>query len=422
MFKDIYEKYIEGEKLTDEEHELLLEFLQEDYALTEDLQRQLYIEELIEQAVDDKKSEDAFIAALEKRISKLNQKRNRQNSQTAILAKEKRKKAFLKHSKEKSIVPFVILTLVACLIISFVVAFAILDSDKPEPGFVERSNLYIQDIKGTVYIIRKGKKSSLKNGDYLQKGDKILNHSNQTCKLFFISEKTSISIKAKSELFIKSGIEKKNNIKEFYIYRGSELFDVAKQQPTNKFIISTETSKTEVIGTKLEVSKEKIIVFEGLVKVTNKMNNDVAYVPGNHGFEVKKSAYPSIKSISDNRPEVLSYSLIDAMKDKAIDSHNYLTNSVVLKAEELPNAISMRINISNPNNISFVRSILKDSKNRVLFNLDEEVQPYSMTGDMPDQKDYKKWNWSKGKYFLEVEVYNKKQKLSDTASLSITID
>jgi hypothetical protein len=424
--KDLIEKFIEEEALTDEERETLLKALTDNYELTDELQTNLYMDELLEQALDDEKTGDVFIAKLKERINneKIASKKKTLNRSSSSKKRSHKSITVIPPKKKPSLLPVYIGAVAACLIISLVVAFYIMNqqnnSNSPFKNG-DSSNLYVQDIKGSVNITRDGQTNILKEGDFILKGDIISSESSSTCKLYFISEKTVVSIMSDSQLKIGSEISKDTSQKIFFINKGRVGFDVAKQADGTDFLIKTGKSSSRVIGTRLEVSQNKVSVFEGLVRVDCLEAKQTIDLPGNHFVELKGASYPNIKSISGERPEILGYSLIDARKDQLVNVYERLQSGIILKKEDIPKYISIRINVSNNQKISHVNAVLKDSAGDILFKKKEEFLPHSMAGDTTKKGDYEEWDAPAGQYILEVTIFNKSNKKTDHSSLIFTI-
>lgn len=446
--KDLTEKFVEG-SISDNECEALFAELNHNSELTDELQQNLYMDELLEQSFIEEKSAENFLANL---TEKLKEENRQKKGRTGKFSKQSTGKfnkistgKFSKQStgqykkpviKKKSQAPILIFSAIAaCFAVGFTLIVLNNNASDSSPTLSSNSNntpevnsnLYIQDIKGTVNINRDGKTMALKDGDFILKGDTLSAQEESTGSLYFISEKTKITLNPESEFSIESDISKTESNKTFNVKKGRVSFDVAHQKDGFNFSIKSNKANSRVIGTRLEVNtlsdSTTVKVFEGLVRVKNKLTSETIDVPGNHYVNIMDSAFPNVCSISGKAPKVIGFSLVNAESDKLVKDFENLKDGIVLKRSQIPQSLSIRINASNNDRIHGVKTQLRNSNGKIIgFNISkyEKVLPYTMTGDKV-AGDYEGWIPTPGEYILEVQVFNLKQVEADSASFTFTI-
>ena len=442
--KDLTEKFVEG-TISDAECEALFAELNHNSEMTDELQQNLYMDELLEQSLVEEKSADNFLANLTERLKEENrQKKIRTGSfskastgkfNKASTGKFNRlssgtyKKPNMKKKKRNSQAPILIFSAIAaCVAVGFTILLVNNKENSPSVASTNiNSNLYVQDIKGTVSVKRNGKLTNLKDGDFIFKGDQLSSADNGTASLYFISEKTKISLKSGSRFSIDSDISKSEANKVFNVQQGRVYFDVAHQQDGFHFSIKSSKANSRIIGTRLEVNtlsdSTTVKVFEGLVRVKSKLSGDIIDVPGNHYVNIMDDTFPNLRSISGKAPKVTSFSLVNAETDKLVEGFEILKDGIILDQTQIPQKLSIRINASNNERIHGVRTQLKDSNGKIIdFNMTnfEKILPYTMTGDKI-AGDYQAWEPKPGEYILQVDVIDIKKKKTDSASLTFTI-
>ena len=434
--RDLTEKFVEG-SISDNECEALFAELNHNSELTDELQQNLYMEELLEQSFVEEKSAENFIANLTEKLKEENrQKKSRSGSFNKLstgrfnkINTGKHRRPLVKAKKKKSQAPIIIFSAIAAC---FAVGLTIIVLNKGTSTSVAStpevsSNLYIQDIVGTVNLNRNGKTIALKDGDFILKGDSLSASTGSTGSLYFISEKTKIVLNPESKFSIDSDVDKSEKNKAFTVNKGKVLFDVAHQIDDYNYTIKSGKADAKIIGTRLEVNSQEnastIKVYEGLVRVSSKLSGDTVDVPGNHYVNIADNSFPNIRTISGNKPKVIGFSLVNAKSDKIVKGFEILKDGIVLNRSDIPQALSIRINASNNERIHGVKTSLKDSKGKIVqFTAGnyEKILPYTMTGDTI-AGDYKEWIAASGEYILEVEVFDLKKKKTDTATLTFTI-
>ena len=446
--KDLLEKFVE-EEISEAETLDLFQELNSNSEMTDELQHNLYMNELMEQSFKEERSANVFIENLTERIQEENKSIKMRTGKFNKLNSGTYKKPVSKKKKKKSPAPILIFSAIAaCLAIGLTVlavknqnssvssgtSTADASTSRTTPTELSSispevsSNLYIQDVKGLVTVKRKGQTFKLKNGDFILKGDVLATGQKGAGSLYFISEKTKIILRPKSEFSIESKIDKTEQNKIFHVLKGRAYFDVAHQQDGANFSIKSTMADSRIIGTRLEVSSlsdsTTVKVFEGLVRVKSKLSGDIVDVPGNHYVSILDSSYPIIRSINGKVPKVIGFSLVDARSDKLAKGFEILKDGIILKRSQIPEFLSIRINTSNSEYIDGVRTLLKDSKGELIefkgSTKYEKFLPYTMTGDkIPG--DYNEWEATPGEYILEVEVYNLTHFRADSETLTFTI-
>ena len=429
--KHLIEKFVE-EEISEAETLDLFQELNSNSAMTDELQQNLYMDELMEQSFKEDKSADVFLKNLTNRIQEENKSVKMRTGKFNKLNSGSYKKPIIKKKKKSSPAPILIFSAIAACL---AVGLTILVVKNENTGTVSSgsaapnvsSNLYIQDINGNISVTRNGQSHKLKNGDFILENDVLTADNNSSGSLYFISEKTTITLRPKSKFSIDSKIDSAEKDKVFNVLKGRVYFDVAHQELGHNFSIKSSKADSRIIGTQLEVStladSTTVKVFEGLVRVKNKLSGDIVDVPGNHYVNILDASFPDIQSISGNVPKVLGFSLVDARSDKLAKGFENLKDGMVLKKSDIPQFLSIRINTSNSKHIHGVRSVLRDSDGRIVeFNVTkyEKILPYTMTGDKI-LGDYHEWEAPPGKYKLAVEVFNTYQTRTDTATLKFTV-
>ena len=432
--KDLTEKFVEG-SISDNECEALFAELNHNSELTDELQQNLYMDELLEQSLIEEKSADNFLANLTEKLKEENrQKKARTGKFNKMSTGKFNKLATGKHKiqvikkKKKSQTPiFIFSAVAACLAIGLTIVVLNKPSSKPMNVAEINSNLYIQDIDGTINLKRNGKTLPLKDGDFILKGDILTADKTSTGSLYFISEKTKILLKPESKFSIESDISKSERNKVFNVQKGRVYFDVAHQKDGSNFAIKSTKGNSRIIGTRLEVNTQSdsttVKVFEGLVRVTNKLSGEIINVPGNHFVNIMDDSFPNVQTISGKVPKVIGFSLVNAESDKLVKNFEIIKDGAILEKSQIPQSLSIRINASNNEYIHGVSTKLKNSQGKMInFNVGkyEKVLPYTMTGDKVPG-DYYGWEATPGEYILEVEVININKQKTDSASLTFTI-
>ena len=424
--KDLIEKFIEG-SLSEKESSALFEELNHNSELTDELQKSLYMDELLEQSFNEEKSDEVFIAELTEKLKDENrQVKQRSGKFNKLNTNKVRRVKPVKRKKSSS--PILIFSAIAaCLAVGLTILILSKSSpnDQGTQGQQISSNLYIQDIKGTVSINRNGNISNLQDGDFILKGDVLSAGSNSTGSLYFISEKTKVILNSNSKFSIDSDIGKDEKHKVFDVMHGRIYFNVAHQNPGFSFTIKSGKADSKVIGTRLEVNSDSqastVKVFEGLVRVTSKIANQVVDVPGNHMVNIADDSFPNVQSITGKRPQVLGFTLVNAKSDTIITGYEVLKDGTILKKAEMPRYLSIRINASNYERVDGVRATLRNSKGNLVFpSKYEKVLPYTMTGDTI-AGDYNEWEPAPGEYILDVDVFDLNRNKTDSSSLTFTI-
>lgn len=427
--KDLIEKFIEG-SLSEKESSALFEELNHNSELTDELQKSLYMDELLEQSFNEEKSDEVFIAELTEKLKEENRQGKQRSGKFNKLNTNKVRRVKPVNRKKSSSPILIFSAIAACMAVGLTILILSKSSknDRRTQGPQISSNLYIQDIKGSVSINRDGKMIELSDGDFILKGDLLVTDSAGKGSLYFISEKTKIIINPDSEFHIESDISKSEQNKVFNVQKGRVYFDVAHQKDGYNFKIKSGKADSRIIGTRLEVKNlsdsTTVKVFEGLVRVKNKLSGDIVDVPGNHYVNIMDSNFPDIRSINGNTPRILGFTLIDATSDKNVEGYEILKDGIILDKTEIPPFISIRINASNNQNVDGVRNTLKDSEgNEITFMKGakyEKILPYTLTGDsIPG--DYNKWEPKPGEYTLESTVHNSNKVKTDSKTLTFII-
>lgn len=425
--KDLTEKFVEG-SISDNECETLFAELNHNSELTDELQQNLYMDELLEQSFNEEKSADNFIANLTEKLKEENRQKKARTGKFNKLNTTKQRRPSYKPKKKKSAAPIYIFSAIAaCVALGLTIivlnnkSVSTNTSSAPEIS----SNLYIQDIVGTVNLKRNGKTIPLKEGDFILKGDSLSASTGSTGSLYFISEKTKIVLNPESRFSVDSEVDKNEKNKVFTVVDGRVLFDVAHQKEGFNYTVKSSKADSKIIGTRLEVSNENnastVKVFEGLVRVNSNLSGDIVDVPGNHKVQITDTTFPNVQSISGNRPKVLGFSLVNAKSDKIIPGYEILKDGAILEKSKISEFISIRINTSNYERIFGVEVRLKDSNGNMAYPKKfEKVLPYTMTGDTI-AGDYNEWEAPPGEYLLEVDVLNNRRQKIDSTSLTFTI-
>lgn len=427
--KDLIEKFIEG-SLSEKESSALFEELNHNSELTDELQKSLYMDELLDQSFNEEKSEDVFISELTEKLKEENRHIKQRTGKFNRLNTNKIRRVPPKKRNKPSSLILIFSAVAACFAVGLTILILSKSStDSPRaPGQQISSNLYIQDIKGSVSVNRDGKMVELSDGDFIIKGDLLVTDSASKGSLYFISEKTKIIINPDSEFHIESDISRSEQNKVFNVRKGRVYFDVAHQKDGYNFKIKSGKADSRIIGTRLEVKNlsdsTTVKVFEGLVRVKSKLSGDIVDVPGNHYVNIMDFNFPDICSINGNTPRILGFTLIDATPDKIVEGYEILKDGIILDKTEIPQFISIRINASNNLNVDGVRNTLKDSEgNEITFMKGakyERILPYTLTGDSVPG-DYNNWEPKPGEYTLESTVYNSKKVKTDSKTLTFII-
>ena len=129
-------------------------------------------------------------------------------------------------------------------------------------------------IQGLVEIIPSGNKKfvELKPGTILSDGDKLRTGSSGFAAIIFIDDKSTLKLKANSEVVITGQRSAKRIAKKINIDSGTVRASVNKQN--TEFVIQTPTSVASVKGTDFwivtdPVSGDQIICVEGIVGLVN---------------------------------------------------------------------------------------------------------------------------------------------------------
>lgn len=428
--KHLIEKFVE-EEISETEILDLFQELNSNSEMTDELQQNLYMDELMEQSFKEGKSADVFLKNLTERIQEENKAVKMRTGKFNKLSSGSYRKPVIKKPKRKAPAPILIFSAIAACFAIGLTVLVVKSSESTAPGSstapAVSSNLFIQDIKGTVNVNRAGSTMELKDGDFILKGDVLTAGANSSGTLNFISEKTRIIMNSESEFAIESEIQKTETNKVFNVQKGRVYFDVAHQKDGFNFLIKSTMADSTIIGTRLEVKAQKdsttVKVFEGLVRVRSKFSGDVVDVPGNHYVNIMDASFPNICSISRGTPKVIGFSLVNARSDKLVEGYEILKDGIVLEQSQIPAYLSIRINTSNSDHIEGVKTRLIDSKGQIVtFNVSnyEKVLPYSMTGDKITG-DFFEWKPDPGEYILEADVINLRGMKTDSASLTFTI-
>ena len=223
MKKDSIEKYIE-ESLSEEERDDFFHKLNHDSELIDELQVNLYMDDLLEQASNPERSEGAFL----KKLTKAIEEQNQDSAPKKISSKKfKKVKSSRRKRRSKSPVPFLtITTIAACLVTCFTLLVISNSSSKGSNVAKHNSNLYIQDIEGEVFVTRNNKKSQLKDGDYIFEDDFISTGNSGKASLRYLSENSTAKIKPNSALSIMTNTDKSELDKVLFVKRGRVSFDI----------------------------------------------------------------------------------------------------------------------------------------------------------------------------------------------------
>ncbi|MCM8536407.1 MAG: FecR family protein [Lentisphaeraceae bacterium] len=406
-------KCIEG-TLTIREEKTLLKQLEVSSEFTDKLQYNLQVDELLQQTLVKEKSAEIFMAELNKRLKQVAVPNPTRITHTRLQTSKFR--ARTRKSKKQTFPPLLLAAVAASLLIGFFLFFMNIQSRETQNLVVQtpvktiQSILAIDEIDGDLEITRNGKSYLAKSGDYLLKGDTLKTKESSTASLKFTNETTEITLKSQSTLLIESSMKKQQPRKVFMVDDGEVFFDVEHQPEDYSFIINTKKSRSKVIGTQLSVkhedSESSVKVLEGLVRVENTLTNVFVDVPGNHFVSIKDDSYPNVRTLGSDPPKVLSFSLIDTVKSKFSPGYERLNNGVVLKLSELPDEISLRINLSNNHRIMHLMRSFKDSNFKVISSGKELFAPYTMLPDMMEQKAYYGWAPKVGTYYLDIRPFD----------------
>jgi len=145
------------------------------------------------------------------------------------------------HGRTRKIIPL-ILALAACFV-GLVGGAAAWFAWSPVLG--------MEDVRGPVTILRKGRSLPATNGIALRAGDVIRTEPDASATVAWRHEKTSLRLESDTVLRLASVAD---GDKRFYLLTGTLTASVAKQPPGQPMLLETRFGRLEVIGTRFELS------------------------------------------------------------------------------------------------------------------------------------------------------------------------
>lgn len=192
------------------------------------------------------------------------------NSQKKIIIEEK-KYNFQNLMLFKRIIP-----ITAVIIIAFLVTTSIFIFNRYYFLHREKVASTINFISGDIKKLSQGDIYVLKPGDIIKEGDIISTRKNSKCKIQF--NNSVIMINESSRVSFEKIANRSKKIR-LYLEYGQIFVNVEKQVKNSIFEVNTQFAIATVIGTKFMVATyrdqySKILVFEGIVNVKNKVLNE----------------------------------------------------------------------------------------------------------------------------------------------------
>lgn len=315
-----------------------------------------------------------------------------------------------------------LLAIASCLVLGFILNF-VLNFDKEENHVevipVESHSITksLQDVKikilimtGKVLLERDGFSQQMRLNDHLQKGDTLECLENSRIKFKLKSEGTFFHLDPKSKMVLLD-----DNGKNWKLLEGGVGSLVSKQMGPDRVKVFTDRAYYEILGTifhiESNVSRSKLKVMEGKVKMTRAHDKKAVYVPGGSfaSTEDKNLTIKKIGVASGIKMEVLGLTLINPEIQLPYAKFQELKTGTVIEANKLK---MKNFNLDVHTRPARVGSVFIEIKgpNGFYANSTESYYPYSLgnkTKAISEQEppNYESFLLKPGEYQVKATPY-----------------
>jgi anti-sigma factor RsiW len=244
--------------------------------------------------------------------------------------------------------------------------------DSPQSVSVELKAT-MGEIQGDVVVLRNTERLKPDRAFQLMSGDTIITGSGQT--MISYQDGTTFQIRSDS----KAQFLDEDGAKQVMLTQGLASADVAKQATGKALIVRTPQLEVTVLGTAflLESSQDqsRLDMTEGSVTVTHLHSGSTSGAKAGQSI----TASGDLLILSESKPRVVSFSLIDADSNQAVPGFDPILPDAALKLSELADRnLTLRAN-TIPKIMKEVKLKLVGPKGYPQLNQTENSFPYLLT-------------------------------------------